>query len=258
MPAFPDHGIDDEISRRWTDQQQRSTQSVHHLANAMEKERAGPSSSSQSFWAGITSRPAGLQKPDIGSNAPRGPPVPLHYPSPISSKLRMNSRGGKEPKASAARVESLSHDRYVPHMTDGAPTPMLHRSETTPNPRTSSRKYTAYPKSSDRGPTETNGLDYRFFEPSQMPDKREGSPVRQPNRPKSRHQVVSSDSDDGPPVRSGGAFHYGPPPAHYQRFETSSPHDSGEYLHYFASQDTPMKREQPRRKLYRPPEAGIY
>ena len=54
------------------------------------------------------------------------------------------------------------------------------------------------------------------------------------------------------------AFHYGPPPAHYQRFETSSPYDSGEYVQYFASQDTPVKRGHSRKNSYASPKVGGY
>jgi hypothetical protein len=53
------------------------------------------------------------------------------------------------------------------------------------------------------------------------------------------------------------AYHYGPPPAHYQRFETSSPYDSGEYVHYFASHETP-KRGHSRKNSYASPRTGGY
>ncbi|RMZ87341.1 hypothetical protein DV736_g5436, partial [Chaetothyriales sp. CBS 134916] len=54
------------------------------------------------------------------------------------------------------------------------------------------------------------------------------------------------------------AYRYGIPPDHYQRFETS-PRDGGEYVHYFASHETPAKqRGHSRKPSYTSPHVGGY
>ncbi|RMZ91405.1 hypothetical protein DV736_g1354, partial [Chaetothyriales sp. CBS 134916] len=200
--SYPDYDSEgDSCADKWQGHHSNSLRYIQKKATEAGYRRPHNfRQSSGSYWNGRKNSTGDIrygESPRARQDEPPArPSMPTHSSAPSNLKPYVEERTPKEPRKSTGSYPMRERARDFDHRKEMGSPPSIHRAQTMPTPKSSSKKDSVPSKSSNLKHAETHDSGYGSSSSPHTPEMREQSPSWRPKETKTMYHVFGLASDD--------------------------------------------------------------